>query len=86
MFGRTKKSDVEFAEQQLMKRNRVSALNPLRAFPSSSDTLTKAFYGSQTSKFQKQIESKERWLDPNNIHPDFGVKVQHYPLPPLDTH
>lgn len=76
MFGRTKKSDVEFAEQQLMKRNRVSALNPLRAFPSTSDNFTKAFFGSQTSNFQKKIDAKEKWLDPNNVRPDFGVKVK----------
>jgi hypothetical protein len=75
MFGRTKKSDIEFAEQQLIQRNRVSALNPLRKFPSTSDTFTKAYFGSQTSNSQRQLASKEKWLDPDNIRPDFGVKV-----------
>ena len=78
MYGRTKKSDVEFAEQQLIKRNRVSALNPLRKFPSSSDTFTRAIFGSQTSRLEKKVLAKEKWLDPDNVRPDFGVKVCMY--------
>mmetsp|Transcript_5047 Transcript_5047/g.8277 ORF Transcript_5047/g.8277 Transcript_5047/m.8277 type:complete len:1079 (-) Transcript_5047:259-3495(-) len=74
MYGRTKKSDVEFAEHQVMKKNRVSALNPLRSFPSTSDTFTKAFFGSQTANLQRKVESKEKWLDPARIEPNFGIK------------
>ena len=75
MFGRTKKSDIEFAEQQLMRRNRVTALNPLKKFPSTNDSLTGAFFGSETGGFQKKVDAKERWLSVDDIRPDFGVKV-----------
>jgi hypothetical protein len=66
----------EFAKQERVSRDRVpSSLNPLRIFPSKRDTLTKAFFTIDVPSHAVKKESKERWLDPNHVNPEFGIKV-----------
>lgn len=89
MFGRTKKSDIDFAKKTRkvdikLKRNHPHELNPLRQFPTSSnrsnhETLSTSIYGSNLAEVQRRkIEKKNHWLHPEEIRPDFGLKVSLY--------
>jgi hypothetical protein len=65
----------EYPAQEKLSRDRVNPLNPLAIFPSKRDTLTKAFFTVDVPTHAVKKESKERWLDPNHLNPDFGIKV-----------
>ena len=49
------------------------AMNPLKMFPSKSDTITKTFSALEIPKVKRQLEGYERWMYPDRIDPTFGV-------------
>lgn len=67
-----------------MKSNRIEIAhegkvpNPLDIFPSKSDSLTSAFFDVSVPKRKRQLEAMEKWLNPNEIKPEFGIKVIFY--------
>ena len=68
--------DKDFVRHQLIKRNIAPAPNPLDIFPSRKDTLTKAFFSVDVPQHAKKKEEKDRWLHPDQINPEFGLKVR----------
>ena len=52
-------------KQKLTLTSRDVILNPLRVFPSKSQTISKALFS----------DDNKRWLDPSYIDPDFGIQV-----------
>mmetsp|Transcript_10058 Transcript_10058/g.15233 ORF Transcript_10058/g.15233 Transcript_10058/m.15233 type:complete len:1075 (+) Transcript_10058:284-3508(+) len=64
----------EYDRHEILRHNRITAPNPLTIFPSKRDTLTRAFFQTDVPKHIRKKEEKERWLDPEKITPDFGVK------------
>lgn len=67
----------EYPQHERISHDRLSTktLNPLTLFPSKKDTLTKAFFTIDIPSHKMKKESKERWLDPNQLNPEFGIKV-----------
>jgi hypothetical protein len=65
---------VEFSHHEILRRG-TQPLNPLTHFPSKRDTLTKAFFSVDIPQHKVKKESKEKWLDINNVNPEFGIKV-----------
>ena len=67
----------EYPRHQIItkKNNKLQTLNPLTIFPSKKDTLTKAFFTVDLKQHKEQKQQKERWLDPNQITPQFGIQV-----------
>ena len=58
------------------------APNPLKLFPSKSQELTSTFFETNVPKKRRELEAMERWLNPEAIDPDFGIKVSLRQLPP----
>jgi hypothetical protein len=48
--------------------------SPLDLFPSKKDTITRAFFGVETKKHVKKLESNERWLHADKLDANFGLK------------
>lgn len=65
----------EFPKHEKLVKNKLQSLNPLTLFPSKKDTLTKAFFTVDVPLHVIKKEKKERWLDPEYINPEFGIKV-----------
>lgn len=55
------------------KSDRPLALNPLTMFPSKNDSLVGVFYGVEGPKLKKKHKSKDIWLDPEHVDPNFGL-------------
>lgn len=51
------------------------APNPLKLFPSKSLELTSTFFETNVPKKRRELEATERWLNPDAIDPEFGIKV-----------
>mgnify|MGYP000728268900 CR=1 FL=1 len=49
------------------------AMNPLKMFPSKSDTITKTFSALEKPQARRQLEGYERWMYPDRVDPTFGV-------------
>ena len=50
-------------------------LDPLKTFPSKTDTFTKAFFSVDTEKQNKKIEKCQKWLHLDKIDPSYGLQV-----------
>ena len=57
----------------LPPNNKNISLNPLTIFPSKSSTVTKTFSAIDKPKIKSELESYEKWMNPEKIDPNFGV-------------
>ena len=91
MFPNNKKGgDYDYPKHELLGPVNASVmLNPLSMFPNRRDALTKTFisvaslnqqsHNGSDGKMNKggnnERLSEQRWLDPEKVDPEFGIKV-----------
>jgi len=49
---------------------------PLEIFPSKSDSISAAFFDISVPKRHRKLEGLGKWLNPEKLDPDFGIKVR----------
>ncbi len=62
-------------DAELTSPNNPVALNPLKLFPSRSDSFISTFLSVDKPKHKIKRENLNRWLHPELIDPEFGIKV-----------
>lgn len=74
LLGPVREKKVDFARHEIIRKNKITALNPLDIFPTKSDSLSRAFFSVDVPEHIKQKEDKVLWLDSEKIDPEFGIK------------